>query len=84
VLDVLDVDTETGLLGDISVMVATEKNFDGIASDDCHVGGLPLGIPRGKTELLHIEGEGGIDITPGWNKRAQIPQDRYVWHHSSF
>jgi hypothetical protein len=79
-LDVLDVNMETGLLGDISVIVATEKNFDGIACNNCHFGGLPLGILGRKTKLLHIKSERGIDITPGRNERAQVPQDRAVVH----
>jgi hypothetical protein len=84
VLDVLDVNTETGLFCDISVLVAAEKNFDGITCDDCHLGGLSLGIPRRKTKLLHIEGEGGIDITPGGNEGAQVSQDGYAGHDVSF
>jgi hypothetical protein len=72
VLDMLNMNTETGLLGDISVIVATEKNFDGITGDDCHLSGLPLGIPGRKTKFLLIEGEGSIDITPGWNEGAEV------------
>jgi hypothetical protein len=83
-LDVLDVNTETGLFRDISVSVAAEKNFDRIALNDGHLGGLPLGIPGRKTELLHIEGERGIDITPSGNEGAEIPQDRCVRHDVSF
>jgi hypothetical protein len=83
-LDVLDVNTETGLLGDISVIVAAEKNFDGITCDDGHLGGLSLCIPGRKAKLLHIEGEGSIDITPSGNERAQISQDGCVGHHVSF
>ena len=48
------------------------------------IGGLPLGIPRRKTELLHREGEGGIDITPGGNEGAQVSQDGYAGHDVSF
>src|SRR5215475_9763469 len=54
VLDMLDMDTETGLLCNISVIVATEKNFDGITGDDCHFSGLPLSIPGRKTKFLLI------------------------------
>jgi hypothetical protein len=71
-LDVLDVNTETGLLGDISVIVTTENNFDGITGDDCHLGGFSLGKPGRKTKFLRIEGERGIDITPGGNEGAEV------------
>jgi len=82
--DVLDVDTETGLFRYISVIVAAEKNFDHIACDDCHLGGLPLGIPGRKTKLLLIEGEANLDITPSGNEGTQVPQDRGVGHAVSF
>jgi len=84
VLDMLDVNTEAGLLGDRAVMVATEKNFDGITGDDCHLSGLPLGMSGRKAKFLLIEGECDIDITARWNQRAQIPQDRSAWHNVSF
>jgi len=84
VLDVLDVNTETGLLSDIAVIIATEKNFDGIAGDDCHLGGLSLRILGCKAKALYIEGEGSLDITPSRNEGAQISQDGYVGHHVSF
>jgi hypothetical protein len=61
-LDVLDVNTATGLLGDRAVRIATEKNFDGIALNDRHLSGLSLFIPGRKTKFLLIEGERGIDI----------------------
>jgi len=79
-LDVLDVNTETGLLGDISVSVAAEKNFDGIALNDRHLSGLSLFILGRKAKVLHIEGEGRFDITPSGNERTQVSQDRSVLH----
>ena len=72
-LDVLDVNTTTGLLGDRAVRIATEKNFDGITLSDRHLRGLSLFISGRKTKFLRIEGERGIDITPGGHQRAQVP-----------
>jgi hypothetical protein len=40
-LDVLDVNTAIGLLGDRAVSVTAEKNFDGITGDDCHLREFP-------------------------------------------
>lgn len=66
-LDVLHMDTETGLFSYRPVIVSTEKNVDGIALHDGHLGRITFRMEGGKTKLLHTSPD-----RPLWDT-AQMP-----------